>query len=91
MSFNPFERPEKVDREIDNQVKSIIRQMFERDNKIMFHDMVKYYENAITDKDIPRAKIAGFYCVNVINGNLTMSNKEKETLINDLYQQVKDI
>ena len=87
--MNPFEDPELVDPEINKEIKELVLQLFKDNGRIMFYDILQYYETAINDKDVKRAKIIGYYCVNVINNsndNLTAS--EKQELISGLVRTI---
>ena len=85
---NPFQDPVLVDEKLNTCIKNLIRGEFERKGKIDFHDMLKYFEDAISKKKIKESKICGFYLTNVILANRLKPEREKFEIIVDLIHQV---
>ena len=86
--MNPFEEPKKVSVEIDNEVRELIKEMFSEKGKLDFHDMLRYFEGSVKEKDLKRSKIAAYYCTNVVMSQPTLTEAQRNQLILGFKEEI---
>ena len=86
--MNRFPDPETVNSEKNKEVKELIRQMFQRDGKLEFHDMLQYLEKTVEERDLEKAKICAHYCFNVISSEKSLSDTQKVQLVTGIEDEI---
>jgi hypothetical protein len=89
--MNRFQDPETVNSEKNREVKNLIREMFNRDGKLEFHDMLQYLEKSVEERDFEKAKICAYYCFNVISSESSLSDTQKLQLINGIEDEIEKL
>jgi len=84
---NPIPEPHTISEEVDEEIKQLILTKF-MDKSLDFHSMTDFFESQVSAKDIIRAEICGYYCVNVIITNKNMTDTEKFALINSICADI---
>jgi anthranilate phosphoribosyltransferase len=85
---NPFPYPDTINPTKNNEIKEIIRQVFQGSGSLQFHDMVKFFEQAIIEKDLEKAKISAYYCSNAVIGQHTITKENTEDIITGMVDEI---
>lgn len=88
---NPFQLPITIDVTKDQEVRDLIADIFRTKGSLKFHDMLQYLEKAVENKDIERAKIAAFYCTNVVLSQPTLNDIERSELIRGMCDEIIEL
>jgi hypothetical protein len=86
--MNPFPDPPDVDLKIAQELAQSRENKLATDGKIMFHEIMEDFEKTIEYKDIPRAKILGWYITNSILDTDSISDDEKIFIIAGMKKEV---
>lgn len=86
---NIFPKPSEISEEVDEEIKELIKSQFKEKGKIDFHDMLKYFDKAVEEKDFKRANISAYYCTNALLGNVNMSGDDKAEIILSLRARIE--
>ena len=89
--MNCFQDPETVNSEKNKEVKDLIRQMFQRDGKLEFHDMLKYLETTVEERDLEKAKICAYYCFNVVSSEKSLTEPNKVQIITGIQDEIEKL
>lgn len=86
---NIFPKPSEVCEDTDKEIKDLIRAEIQSKGKIQFYDMLKFFDNAIENKNFKKANIAAYYCTNAVLGNPNMSGDNKAEIILSLRARIE--
>ena len=86
---NIFPKPDSVCERTNQELKHLIRLEFEKNRKIDFHDMLKFFDKAVEEKNFNKASISAYYCTNALLGNSKMSGEDKAEVILSLRARLE--
>jgi len=87
---NPFEKPENVDEELNQEVMTWILEKIKEKN-LNFHKALGKLETCTDNKNIKKSKIWAYYCVNMILKNKSYSEHQKLAAISDIVELINNI
>lgn len=88
---NPFPKPETISELKNDEIKNLIKEIFEKHGSLNFHDMIKFFEKAIEDRDLEKSMISAFYCCNVVLGQHSIKDLEKNEIIRGIVSEVNNL
>ena len=89
--MNPFPNPTTISLEINQEITALIKKEFEINKKLEFHAMLKFLENAVSEKDMKKSLICAFYAANVTINTGHLTDIQKEQVISGLYDTINDL
>lgn len=85
---NPFPNPKDVNEEKMELIKKLIENRFKEKGKIEFHDMMKFFELSIENKDTESALISAYFCTNALISNQYEKYDDKMATIREMSQTI---